>query len=433
MLVQPSRASTQDDIQELRNSLARQENLIAEQQKKLTAQEEALTKQREKLNDLTRLSSNEMAAASGAGSKKNKDNNASDPAGTSAANNTGPVKVAAATPTDANATAGTPLVSPKAQEPEPRPAINVLPDAGGVLTPKGTLMYENSLEYTNTTSNVFTFNGVQVAQLVLVGVLDTSSARRQIVQDSSRLRLGITNRLEADLRVPFVYRNDSTSQTDTSSNPPVTSRTSREGANIGDMDMGLSYQLNRGFGGWPFFVGNLRYKSTTGEGPFDVPYDTNNIATRLPTGTGFNSVEGSMTIIKVSDPVVLFANTGLVYSIGEDINKDFNTTRILEVNPGAVANASAGMGFAINQETSFTLGYKHSYVFPTYQTQQDLNSGIISKSRSDTLQMGSLLTGLSYTINPVVSLNFTVEAGVTRDAPDVHVGFRVPVRLGQVF
>ncbi|MDD5586969.1 MAG: transporter [Alphaproteobacteria bacterium] len=419
-LPRSSFAGTAEEIQELREGLKRQEYVIKEQQQKLAVQEAALASQQKKLDRLDQLSPADMEKARGTGPADPK----TDAVPGAAAY--GPSQPASLAP-------GTPIESPRPKEPELRPDVIVLPDQGGVLTPKGVMMYENSLEYTNTTSNVFTFNGVQVAELILVGVVNTSSARRQILQDSSRVRFGFTDRLEADVRVPFVYRNDATSQTDTSSSPPATTRTSYDGYGLGDVDMGLSYQLNRGLGGWPFFAGNFRYKTATGDGPYDVPYDSNNVATSLPTGTGFNSVEGSMTVIKVSDPVVLFANAGYVYSIGENVNKDINTTRILEVNPGGVVNGSTGMGFSINQETSFTLGYKQSYVFPTYQSSQNLNTGAISKSRSDTLAVGSLLTGISYSLSRIASLNFTAEIGVTGDAPDVHLGLRVPIRLGKFY
>lgn len=324
--------------------------------------------------------------------------------------------------------AGTSIAAPK-KEAEARPELDVLPDYGGVLTRKGVLMYENSLEYTNTTNNIFTFNGVQIAEVVLIGQIEATSARRQVVQDSSRFRLGITDRLEADVRLPFSYRNDSETRTSGS----TTSRSAIEGHGIGDLDMGIAYQLNRGAGGWPYFVGNLRYKTDTGDGPYDVEYDENNIAKSLPTGTGFNTLEGSLTVIKVTDPAVLFGNLGYVHSFGEDINKTFNKTRIERVSPGGAINASTGMGFSINQETSFTLGYKHSYVLPTYQHSVNTDDGTPIESRSDTLNVGAFLFGTSYRLSPAVSLNFTTEVGATRDAPDVMVGLRVPVRLGQLF
>jgi hypothetical protein len=338
-------------------------------------------------------------------------------------------KTAATAPAKQDVSASTPIAAPVKEV--KRPEVPVLPDVGGVLTPKGVLMYENSLEYVNTTNNVFTFSGVQVAEVVFIGVTNATTAKRQVLQDSHRLRLGLTNRLEADIRVPYVYRKDTTTETNTTAH--TTERNSIEGHGLGDIDGGLSYQINAGRDGWPFLIANARYKANNADGPFDVAYNVDSVATELPTGTGYHSVEGSMTAIKVSDPAVLFSNIGYVANLNRTINRTINDTRVLEVSPGDAVNMSAGMGFSINPETSFTLGYKHSYVFESAQSNQKVSTGELSESRSDSASVGALLVGASYKFTPSTSLNLNVEVGATREAPDVRVGLRIPIRLGSIF
>lgn len=408
-------------LEPMEKTLKSQQTALEEQKKKIADQEKELKLYREKLSALEGASDKSVKGKKAAAAENTKPY----PSETGSKDKSAATKTAAS---DQAKSSGTSIMAPKKDE-ETRPQLDVLPDYGGVLTPRGTLMYENSMEYTNTTNNIFTFNGVQVAEVVLIGQIEASSARRQVVQDSSRFRLGITNRLEADVRVPYSYRNDAETRTSGGGS----SRSTIEGHGFGDIDAGLAYQLNRGSNGWPFLIGNLRFKSDTGEGPYDIDYDANNIAKTLPTGTGFKTAEGSMTVIKVTDPAVLFGNLGYVYSFGEDVDKTFGNTRILDVSPGSAINASTGMGFSINQETSFTLGYKHSYVLPTYQHAINTNNNTAVESRSDTLNVGALLVGTSYRLSPAVSLNLTTEVGATRDAPDVVVGLRIPVRLGQFF
>lgn len=293
------------------------------------------------------------------------------------------------------------------------------------------LTFENTLEYTNTTRNLFTFNGVQLAQVVLVGAITANSVTHQVVQEAARMRLGLTNRLEADVHVPYVYRNDKTTSTNTGTGTPTTS--SVQGYDLGDVDAGLAYQMNNGDKGWPFLIGNLRYKANNADGPYDVPYNSANIATRLPTGTGFQTVEASVTAIKVSDPAVLFGNLGYVYDISRDINRNFNQTYIGTVNPGDAINALVGVAFAINQDTSFSLGYKHSYVFSTVQHSIDLSTGTPFSTSSGSSQVGTLNVGLSYVLTPQTTLNFNIAAGVTNDAPDIDLTLRIPIQLGKIF
>jgi len=151
----------------------------------------------------------------------------------------------------------------------------------------------------------------------------------------------------------------------------------------------------------------------------------------MPTGTGFQTIEASVTAIKVSDPAVLFANLGIVYDVPRDINRNFGQTRITSVNPAHAVNALVGVGFAINQDTSFTLGYKHSYVFPTAQHSIGLTTGNPFVNNSDSAQVGALVLGMTYALSPKTSINLNVEAGVTNDAPDIHLILRVPIQLGK--
>ena len=443
----PSQAATKDaDVQAMLSSLAKQETLIKAQQKalddqrkKLAAQEKEIADNRSKLETLiqkvdakpanvatlpdgvtqdqftallsfAQASEAELKQSSGAGKPAEK------------AKQEGTKK-------QVEKSSATSIAAPPKEE--KRPEIAALPDSGGVLTPKGVLMYENTAEYVNTTNNVFTFNGVQLADVVFIGYTNATTAKRQVLQDSNRFRIGLLNDLEADIRIPYVYRKETSSVTNTSTTTTV--RKSIEGKGLGDIDGGLSYQINKGKDGWPFFVANARYKAANADGPFDVDYDADSVAKELPTGTGYHSAEASLTTIKVSDPAVLFTNIGYVHNFEDTINKRFGNTRVLKLEPGDGINFSAGMGFSINPETSFTLGYKHSYVFETTQYNQAVNTGVYSKNESDTASVGALMVGSSYRFNPITSLNMNVEVGATREAPDVRVGIRVPIRLGTLF
>lgn len=422
LLTIPASASVEDDITAMKQALQEQSDLIKQQRSMLDSQARELKQQRTEMQALTPQYVRKEAKAK----RKAKDKTPVDAAPVIVQSTVPPQQMQRNTWADSNQ-AGQPA---PAQE-NARPEINALPDVGGVLTPKGVVMFENSTDYTNTTRNVFTFNGVQVAEVVLVGVVNAQSSRRQVVQNSARLRLGLTNRAEMDVRAPYVYRTDSLSNTNSTTG--VTTRTIIDGHGLGDIDVGMSYQLNRGQNNWPFFVANVRYKHDNADGPFDVAYDSANVIQELPPGTGFKSVDASVTAIKLSDPAVFFANIGYVLNIAEDIGRNFGTTRITEVDPGDAVNASVGMGFSINPDTSFTLGYKHSHVFSTLQKSQNLGTGAFTDTRTDTAEVGAFTTGLSYRISDSTSLNLNVEVGATSDAPDVRVGFRIPIKLGKIF
>lgn len=312
------------------------------------------------------------------------------------------------------------------REPDPGqpPSVDLLADVGGVLTPRGTLVLEPQLEYTYDTANRFFFNGIEIVDALLIGIIEVNKAQRETMTASLAARYGITSRLEADVRVPFVVRRDRLTRQEVGEADESTDTLKMYG--LGDIDFGLHYQLNRGNGGWPFFVANLRAQSNTGEGPYDVdPED------EAPTGSGFWGVEPSLTVIYPSDPAVLFANVGYVYNLASSVDRTFTSgttsTRVEEVDPGDSVRASFGIGFALNDSLSLSLAYEHNWIAGTEQEQVNLGTGERTTTSTDDFQAGSLLFGLSHGVSEDIGVNVSVAVGVTDDAPDARITLRVPI------
>src|SRR5262249_52171876 len=164
--------------------------------------------------------------------------------------------------------------------------------------------------------------------------------------------------------------------------------------------------------GSPIWIANLRYKSNTGTGPFDVSRDEFGIANELATGSGFWAIEPGVTFLMPSDPAVLFANLGYLYHAPDDVNRTINGVFVGRVDPGDSINASLGFGFAVNQRFSFSMGYRHNYIF---QTESELGE---TRQSSDEFHAGALQFGLSYRLANGIPIHANFELGVTRDAPD---------------
>lgn len=308
---------------------------------------------------------------------------------------------------------------PVGQAPEARrPEVAVLPEAGGVLTPRGQLVFEPQLEYSHSSTQRFFFSGVQIVDAVLIGAIEAEDARRDSFTTALAARYGITDRFEADVRVPFVYRDDI-------ENDPLDPDSGLEreltGKGLGDIEVGLHYQLNDGAGGSPYYIANLRGKLTTGEGPFDVDFDADGRQRELPTGSGFYSLEPSITVLYPTDPVVLFGNIGYAFNLPDDVDKTIGGDLFGEVDPGDSIAVSFGMGFGLSPQTSFSLGYEHNYVLPT---DTEVNG---ATAESDELQVGSFLVGFNYRNSERVSTAVNLAIGATEDAPDVRIGLRTAI------
>lgn len=319
--------------------------------------------------------------------------------------------------------------APQRQPQERQPEIQAISDIGGVLTPRGQLILEPSLQYSHSSTNRLTFRGVEILSTLLIGVFEAEDADRDTWTAAMTGRWGVTDRLELELKVPYVYRDDTLFATVPDVENTAIER-SLSGNGLGDIELAAHYQMNSGQNGWPYFIGNLRYKSTTGEGPFDIRRDSDGIEQELATGSGFHSIEPSITMLYPSDPAVYFANLGYLYNIKEDVNDSITEDiRIGDVDPGNAIRLSFGMAYSINTRSSFTLGFKNDFIDNTKTEFINPENGSTTTQSSRSLNIASLLLGWSYQVSPRTSVSLNLELGVTDDAPDTLLTLRAPFGL----
>jgi hypothetical protein len=322
----------------------------------------------------------------------------------------------------------------------------VVTDQSGVLSDRGELVLEPSLRFTHSTSNRAFVTGIEIQDLVTIGLISIDEADRDSVEAALTGRYGITDRFEVETRVPFLFRSEDITQSFVTQPGQPSFSSSNSGDGLGDVEVAAHYQITDA----PVFtVANIRLYTPTGKGPFDVDLDNLGRPTELATGSGFWGIQPSITAIVPSDPVVFFGTFGYTLNIPDDIDettfiRDTPTalsidTTIGEVDPGDSINISLGMGLSLNEKTSFSLGFKYDYIFPTTEqiTQIDNNNpanNLIGASvETDPLHAASLLAGWAYQINETVGVNVNFEAGLTDDANDFSVRLGVPFRFKNLF
>jgi cell division septum initiation protein DivIVA len=293
---------------------------------------------------------------------------------------------------------------------EDRPEIQLLSDRGGVLLEQGSFAFEPAIEYTNTQNTLVEVTGFTVLPAILIGRFDVGQTQRESVTGSLTGRYGVTDNFELEVRVPYVYRRNQVTSRPVGEEATEASTTTISADGVGDVEVAAHYQLPTDWTGDSFVVSNLRFKTRTGKDPFEIGED------ELPTGTGFYSVEPSLTGILPTDPAVLFGSLSYNYTIARDI------AGLGEIDPGDEVGANFGFGFSLNENFSVSTSYDHTMVFETEQDGQKVDG-------SRTLQIGRLLFGGTYRFNPGFSFTTTVGAGVTEDAPDLSVTLRPTFRF----
>lgn len=316
------------------------------------------------------------------------------------------------------------------------PALAVLDERGSVLTRQGQLIAEAGIDYSRSDRNRAVFRGVELIESILVGVFDVNESRQDILTASAALRYGLTRRLELGVRLPWIYRSDMSIVApiagSTNDDDARTIDSSVKGSGLGDIELTARYQLNNGGRNTPFLIANLQATLPTGRSAFAVARDENGSATEVATGAGFLGLSPSLTVILPSEPAVLFGTLGYTVNLPEDVSTRIPPVQIDRVDPGDAINFSAGIGLALNDRTSLSFGYAHTWAFGTrsWTRALDQNSGepvggqIQTLSRD--LQVGRLLLGITQRFSPRMIVNWSVEVGATQDAPDVRTSLRVP-------
>ncbi len=306
---------------------------------------------------------------------------------------------------------------------QPSPAqIAALPEGSTALSGRGRFTIEPSLEFSHASNNRLVFRGVEIVTGIQIGLIDANDTSRDTIASSLAVRYAVTDRLEIEGRVPYIYRSDRIT-TLSQNNAAATETYELDGGAMGDVELSARYQLNNPTPGGVIFVAGARIKSDTGVGAFEVDRDIDGVATELATGSGFWGVQGSVSMLYPTDPVVLFANASYLYNIAKDIDQTVGTTTIGHVDPGDSIGAGFGFGFALNPRFFYSLGYSHAYIM---ETESEIGA---TTQRSTSLQVGTLQLGMSFRATERTTIAASVDVGVTEEAPDVRISFRTPFQL----
>ncbi|MBU3739443.1 MAG: acetate kinase [Rhodoferax sp.] len=327
-------------------------------------------------------------------------------------------------------------IAPVGQPPQSQsrpPEVAPIFEQPGVLTPPGQTVLEPSLQYSYSSSNRVALVGYTVIPALLIGLVDVREVKRSSTTGALTARYGLTRRLEIEGRLPYTYRSDSTVSRDIA-NPSSSDRVfDADGIGIGDVELAARYQINEGGPSRPYYIGSLRLKTRTGRDPFEVVTDCitacvgnasgSGLPLTLPTGSGFNSVQLGLTVLYPSDPAVFFGGINYTHQMGRDgvSRRVLNNEEeyIGTITPGAAVGFNVGMGLAINEKSSFSLGYDHVSIGRT-----EVNGQV--QAGSVRTQLATLLLGYSYRLNPRTALNLSIGAGLTRDTPDLSLTLRMP-------
>ncbi|MET0963990.1 MAG: acetate kinase [Noviherbaspirillum sp.] len=323
----------------------------------------------------------------------------------------------------------------KAPDAETR-TIAPLFEQPGILTPRGKMVFEPSLQYGYSSNNRVALVGYTVIPALLIGLVDVREVKRHTFTGALTGRFGLSNRFEVEARLPYVYRSDSAISREIFTGSASESAFDTSGRGIGDIELTGRYQINEGGATRPYMIGSLRFKSRTGKDPFEVVTDCvtrcigntsgTGLPIDLPTGSGFYSLQPGLTWLFPSDPAVFFGS----FSYTHNFKRSGISRRVLNgesefigtVEPGPILGMNFGMGLALNDKSSFSLGFDLNSVGRTKQNGVTVPGSVRTN-------LATMLLGYAYRYSDKTSLNVSVGAGLTRDTPDLTLTVRMPMSL----
>jgi hypothetical protein len=291
----------------------------------------------------------------------------------------------------------------KAPPPTPKPAASeeagredegaralerTLVRSGGLVLPKGRYEVEPSVQYT--------YRGLNELQIVGVAQVAQQDLTRNEVEGSLGIRAGLPWSMQADMRLPYVWLHQNLAVAGVDQ--------SERRSGLGDVEIGLTKQFATERSQRPAVLGSLNWKTTTG----------NNDPGRLSPGSGFPSLQGTLTAVKREDPLVFI---GSVSYIGIFERERGGT----DVDPGDAWSLKVATILAASPETSLRAAFEVTRFART-------RIGGASVAGSDSTA-ASLEFGIATLSSARALVDIEIAIGVTPDAPDFRIRLALPIRF----
>jgi len=305
----------------------------------------------------------------------------------------------------------------EAERPQSDRALDqLLVDQGGVLLPKGVLQIEPSIDYTSISSDRVNISGFSIFDAIVIGTIRVDDVNRDILTGAVTARYGTSSRSQVDLRVPYVYRND-TETTGVGTGDAL--ERSTDGNGLGDISLTLSYQALTAKGGRPATIFRVQGEFPTGKSAFEIdrvaPSEDSpeRILVEAPTGSGFYTISPGVTFVWPIDPVVLFAGGAFNYTF----SREFDEFGLVE--PGHGFEFFTGMNMSINERVSMNFSFLDKQRFATSSDGVKIPGSGTHDAR--------LSLGASVGLSDRASLVVSSSAGLTDESPDFAFSVRLPI------
>jgi hypothetical protein len=270
---------------------------------------------------------------------------------------------------------------------------------GGLLLGKYQYTYEPSLSYAYSSYDKIVIDGFTIFPVLIVGDIVSEKVKRETIINNHSFRFGLGNDMQMDIAIPIGYEEEVSFREDGFEE-------TRRGDGLGDISLGLSYQLVKSHSDWPDTIAAFNWKTTTGKDPYRLVL---NDETSL--GSGFDTYGFSLTSIANSDPIVLFGGYSVNYT-------ESDSKSIGKVQPGISNGFTLGMALALNFDTSLSFNFQFLHTDETEINEQ--------KIKGTDLITSTFGVGLTIAKGDSYAIDIDLGIGLTEDSPDFQFTVSTP-------
>ncbi|GAB3511360.1 transporter family protein [Pseudoxanthomonas daejeonensis] len=301
------------------------------------------------------------------------------------------------------------------------------------------LVIENGLTYNRYDRKQLTLNGFLALDAIFLGNIAVENVESDTLNYNLAARWGVSPNLTLNLDVPYIARKTVYQKGGAGGAAASIAQEETTGNGLGDITASANYRLLAEQGSRPETVLNFGVTMPTGQEPYGIPWtvlerDDDDfirfaVPDEQPTGNGAWQASIGVSAVKTSDPAILFGNIGYTYSFTtsfDDIDNNPDTVNPGDVRLGDSFYFGGGVAFAFNERTSFSMSLSNR-LSARAQTRGEgtpWNKVIGSDANSAMFNLG-----VTYALNPNATMVGLLGIGLTPDAPDFSLGFRVPYSL----
>lgn len=189
---------------------------------------------------------------------------------------------------------------------------------------------------------------------------------------------------------------------------------------IGDMTLGARWQpfeLRRDL---PSMTASGTVRLPTGRSPYRTDASKN-----LATGSGTVAFTGGLNLSKVVDPVALFGNVNVTYSLpAKNISQERGGRTLIQVKPGPSLGYGVGFAYSLSYDISVNFALQHSI---SWSSMLRFADG--TKYRTSLQNSAVMNYGMGVRLSPTMNVNVTLGVGLTSDSPDFSLGVNMPLNF----